>query len=512
MQKVVIICFLLFSLLSACSNNEETVQNKEEKKGKVEQEQVVKEAPVEEEKKQEMPSYLKAAKRALPVSTQPVDIGDFKPNPIMNENKATYNLDLTMVSNGEFKATAEVRVENNSKDTWNEIVFYFIPNAFTLENKPEFIENAAEVSIDELKVDGEKINFILEHDTLYLPVTMGFKPGEQKTVKVSYSFTLPENGIRFSKNSDNFYLAEWYPMLATYHSGWKKEDYITGGESYYTDFSDFTVKYNLPEEYLVMSSADDDPNVPSRQGELHGLNIKEFYLSFTKEMRLLKKKAGEIEVRVAGTAEVENLEKLLDTAVNAISFFSENLSPYPQKQIDVIADEGGMEYPGIVTVGKVEGDFSDQGRISTYFALIHEIAHQWFYGVVNSDPYYDTYLDEGLTNFSTYLFLIAHDKKTPGEAFRDANEIVNRTEDAPPIARLPLHEYKNRGFMVSNYELPSLKLWELTKDEKTAFDYLKKYVELYSYKEVDSYEWIRFTKAYFNVRDDAFFREWISYE
>ena len=512
MQKVVIICFLLFSLLSACSNNKESFQNKEEKKEKVEHQQVVKEAQVEEEKKREIPAYPKAAKRALPVSTQHDGIVNFNPDPIMNENKATYILDLTMVSTGEFKATAEVRVENISTDTWNEIVFYFIPNAFTTENKPEFMESAAEVSIEELKIDGENANFILEHDTLYLPVEMGFKPGEQKSVKVTYSFTLPEHGNRFSKNSNNFYLAEWYPMLATYHSGWKKEDYIPGGESYYTDFSDFTVKYNLPEDYLVMSSADDDPDVPSKKGELHGLNIKEFYLAFTKNMQLVKNKADGIEVRVAGTADGENLEKLLETAVNAISFFSEKISPYPQKQIDIIADEGGMEYPGIVTVGKVEGDFSDQGRISTYFALIHEIAHQWFYGVVNSDPYYDTYLDEGLTNFSTYLFLIAHDKKTPGEAFRDANEIVNRTEGAPPIARLPLHEYKNRGFMVSNYELPALKLWELTKDEKTAFDYLKKYVELYSYKEVDSYEWIRFTKAYFNIEDDAFFRDWIAYE
>lgn len=506
MKKAIFSVLLLLSLifLSACNNTHEAVKKEERKQDTPKKEQEMKESDA-------IPSYPKEAKRALPDSSDNIDFASFRSDPIMNENKAIYNLDVKMDAAGNFTATADIIVKNNSKDTWNEIVFYFIPNAFIEKNKPDILENAGVVSIESLWLDKEEVDYKLDHDTLYLPVKKGFEPGEQKAVKVQYSFTLPEHGIRFSKNDNGYYLAEWYPMLATYHSGWRKEDYLAGGESYYTDFSDFTVKYNLPEDYLVMSSADDDPELVSRTGELHAQNVKEFYLAFTKDMQLLKKTAGNIEVRVAGVASEENLQKLLDASVNATEFFSEKLSPYPHKQLDIIADEGGMEYPGIVTVGKVEDDFSNQGRIYTYFAVIHEIAHQWFYGIVNSDPYYDTYLDEGLTNFSTYLYLIAHDKKTPEEAFSESDKIISRTK-VPPLARLPLHEYANRGFVGSNYELPSLKLWELMKDEKTAFDYLNKYVGLYSYKEVDSYEWIRFTKAYFNMKDDAFFREWIAYD
>lgn len=508
MKKVMMI-LLAITLISACSNNANTVQEKKEQKDHSRKEQVIKETTVEEEKQVVIPEYPKAAQRKI-VGGKPVDpISSFKPTPIQNENKATYNLDLTMDSDEKFTVTAEVKVENKSKDVWNEIVFYFIPNAFTEENKPESLKDAAEVSVSKIELDGEKADYLLNHDTLYLPLEEGFKPGDEKSVTVSYSFTVPQFGYRLSNNFNNIYLAEWYPMLATYHSGWRKEDYILSGESYFTDYSDFKVKYSLPEEYMVLSTADNDPAAPSTSGELESQNVKEFYMALTKNMEVVQQTAGDVEVRVAGVASTDSLKQVLETSVKAVNYFSDKLSPYPHKQIDIIADEGGMEYPGIVTIGPLNGELKNEGRVSQYHALVHEIAHQWFYGIVNNDPYYDVFIDEGLTNFATYLFAIGHDKKTPEEAFEFAKEHASKTT---ALAHLPLPEYLNGGFMGANYEVPSLKLWELTGGEKEALSYLKKYVELYSYQEVDTAEWIRFTKSYFKKDEDQFFQEWISYE
>lgn len=510
MKKVMII-LLALTLISACSNNANTVQEKKEQKDHSKKEQVikVKETPVEEEKQDVIPEYPKAEQRKI-VEGKPDDyISDFKPAALQNENKATYNLDLKMDSDEKFTVTAEVKVENKSKDVWNEIVFYFIPNAFTEENKPESLKDAAEVSISSIELDGEKAEYMLNHDTLYLPLEEGFKPGDEKLVKVSYSFEAPQFGFRLSNNFNNIYLAEWYPMLATYHAGWRKEDYIVSGESYFTDYSDFKVKYSLPEEYMVLSTAANDPAVPSKSGELESQNVKEFYMALTKNMKVVQQTSGGVEVRVAGVASTDRLKQVLDTSVKALDYFSAKLTAYPYKQIDIIADEGGMEYPGIVTIGQLDGELKNKGRISQYHALVHEIAHQWFYGMVNNDPYYDVFIDEGLTNFVTYLFMIGHDQKNPEETFTFAKQHAAQTR---ALAHLPLHEYLNGGFMGANYELPSVKLWELTGGEKEAFDYLNKYVELYSYQQVDTAEWIRFTKSYFKIDDDQFFQEWISYE
>lgn len=59
---------------------------------------------------------------------------------------------------------------------------------------------------------------------------------------------------------------------------------------------------------------------------------------------------------------------------------------------------GGMEYPGIVTVLDSIQDVSE--------IIAHGIAHQWFYGIVSNDAFHEPWVDEGMTQFATFLYLI----------------------------------------------------------------------------------------------------------
>src|SRR2546430_187138 len=69
---------------------------------------------------------------------------------------------------------------------------------------------------------------------------------------------------------------------------------------------------------------------------------------------------------------------------------------YPYGEADVVLDNGfwfgGMEYPGFVL-----------DRVSST-ALAHELAHQWWYGIVGDDEYNDPWLDEGFTDYATDLY------------------------------------------------------------------------------------------------------------
>ena len=66
---------------------------------------------------------------------------------------------------------------------------------------------------------------------------------------------------------------------------------------------------------------------------------------------------------------------------------------YPYGEVDVILDDnfwfGGMEYPGL-TMDTTSSN-----------ALIHELGHQWFYGIVGDDEYNTPWLDEGFTDYIT---------------------------------------------------------------------------------------------------------------
>ncbi|QOR66200.1 hypothetical protein IM538_20930 [Cytobacillus suaedae] len=504
MKKWVMGIFLIM-LLTACSDKvEDVTQETPKQTEEVEKEEASKEIAEETPQPLEIPAFPKATKRTIPVTTGFEDIESFQLDPIVNENKATYDLNLTLDDVDRFTVNAEIKVENHSPDTWNEMIFYLIPNAFIEENKPKHMEGVGELTVEGVEVDGKDTRYLLKHDTLYIPAENGVVPGAERIVNVKYSFVVPEPGIRFSKRNNNYYLAQWYPMLATYSSGWKKEDYNSRGESYHTDFSDFTVTYQLPEEYMVFSSSDEDPKEASTTGVLVKNNIKDFYMAITKDMKVVEGMAGDVEVRAIGLPSSENMDRVLKLSLNAVNYLSEQIAPFPHKQLDLIMDEGGMEYPGIVTVTSAESGHSH--------VIVHEIAHQWFYGLVSNDPYYDTYIDEGLTNFATYLYFIGFDGRSPEGAFQTAHDNLKMVDGEQQKAGKPLHEYAGFGFMVANYEMPSIKLWELTGSTEAAFAYLKKYAELYSYKEVDSYEWLRFTKAYFKIEDNEVFSDWISLE
>ena len=42
------------------------------------------------------------------------------------------------------------------------------------------------------------------------------------------------------------------------------------------------------------------------------------------------------------------------------------------------------------------------------YALVHETAHQWWYAVVGNDQIKESYLDESLSEYSTYMFFDEH--------------------------------------------------------------------------------------------------------
>jgi len=83
------------------------------------------------------------------------------------------------------------------------------------------------------------------------------------------------------------------------------------------------------------------------------------------------------------------------TASSAIDGHGARFGAYPYGEVDVLLHNnfwfGGMEYPGFIL---------DQ---PTSTVIIHELGHQWFYGIVGDDEYNTPWLDEGFTDYATDL-------------------------------------------------------------------------------------------------------------
>ena len=164
-------------------------------------------------------------------------------------NESEYTIDLKLEPDGLFHIQSSVNIKNTSSDNWDELVFYFIPNMFTEKNSPERSEPATH-QFDQVTVNGNACDFQLKEDTLRIPLSENLKPDQEVEVQFNYELTLPKEGLRFTKIDENYYLSQFYPMLATYRDHqWNKEPYQDRGETYHTAFSNFKLNYEIPDDY-----------------------------------------------------------------------------------------------------------------------------------------------------------------------------------------------------------------------------------------------------------------------
>lgn len=431
--------------------------------------------------------------------------GEFSPKGLSPGSESEYDINMEMDVEGNFKIHSTTSIKNISTDKWEQLVFYFIPNMFTENNS--YLEKPSTVKVESINLDGKTVKFNLEKDTLTVPLNEKLEPNQNVVLDIKYEFTLPEKGLRFTKNENNYFLAQWYPMIATYRNHkWNKEEYRLKGETYHTAFSDFKIQYKLPKDLTLISSSDNDRYPSKRTDVLEGENLKDFYISFLKEPNVIQKKTDDITIRVFGVDERKELHKeISEMAIEAMNYFQDTIGPYPHKQLDIILDEKGMEYPGVVTAGSNYNRLESPEHIKRI--VVHEIAHQWFYGVISNDPYHDAWLDEGITDLATLLFYAnqGNDISFDEELFKELTLPVN----------LPLDKYSSTDQNNYIYGKSSTMLWKVFQEnggELKAEDFLKNYYDHYQYKEVDTQEFVRFLKYYLNLKDDGYFKDWILLE
>ncbi|MEK4671406.1 M1 family metallopeptidase [Niallia sp. FSL R7-0271] len=412
----------------------------------------------------------------------------------------------------EFEVKAKVNVQNKSEDIWNNLVFYFIPNIFTKQTLDSLGQSSAYpgiVKIHTVETDGETVDFSLEQDTLKIDLNNELSPNSEVNVSFTYNLTLPDKGLRYTKNNGNYYLAQFYPMLATYRNkAWNKEDYRFKGETYHTNFSDFNVTYKLPIDYTLVSSSPNDPKEVKKVGTLQANNVKDFFIAILKEHFLIEKEVENTDIRVFGYGDDKELsQEISDIASDAFAYFGKTIGPYPHNQLDIVLDGKSMEYPGVVTAYTI-GDFDKLSPTLLKSTVVHEIAHQWFYGVISNDPYHEAWLDEGFAEFATGLYF--YSKSNEDVPYSDLYEMIKRLKPLPVNLSLEQYDQSNQSSYI--YGKSNAMLWKLFEERggiKEAEKFLKTYYDNYKFKEIDSEEFIRFTKYYFKLEDNSVFKDWL---
>ena len=99
-------------------------------------------------------------------------------------------------------------------------------------------------------------------------------------------------------------------------------------------------------------------------------------------------------------------ERVLTYTVQALSLFNDLIGQYPYDELDVVevpvgGGAAGVEFPQLVLIATSLYQRADRPGTPTFLenVVAHEVVHQWWYGLVGNDQYYDAFMDEGLTNY-----------------------------------------------------------------------------------------------------------------
>lgn len=349
---------------------------------------------------------------------------------------------------------------NNSYDTLNFIYVHLWPNAYLNENT-KLSKQLSEAGNDALrfsdtinrgkiydldfKLGNEKLTVIFEDaypDICKLLLPYSLLPGERIEITTPFSVKIPSGEIsRLGHIGQSYQITQWYPKPAVYDkNGWNQIPYLNQGE-FYSEYGSFDVEITLPSNYVIAATGD-----LQTKSEIEFLNkkietTKKHYAfnSFESNLNIESSKdfktvrftqsrvhdfawfADKSYEVLKGEVILPNSKDTVDTWAmftpknssvwkNSIEYINDGTyyyslwnGDYPYSHVTAvdgtISAGGGMEYPNVTVIGNT----SNQKDLEV--VIVHEVGHNWFYGILGSNERVHGWMDEGLNTLNEMRYI-----------------------------------------------------------------------------------------------------------
>lgn len=339
-------------------------------------------------------------------------------------------------------------------------------------------------------------SYTLEQTRLEVPLYESLAAEAEVELILEYQLTIPQlvDGYwgqhvgywGYSPRQVN--LGLWFPLLAAYDpaSGWITPAAHWLGECFVLRTADFVVDLTIQgADNLVRVAGPGELSRPAKnQWRLELDGGRELALSLSEEFHVLSTStASGVDVSLFYLPDADTLDAprhALRTAVDALSLYEDLYGPYPYRRMVVVEGDfpDGMEFSGLVFVGR-DWFRAWKGIPDDWLTLItaHEVAHQWWYGLVGNDQSQYAYLDEMLATYSELLF-VEHYYPEDREWWWE----FRVTSYAPQgYVDTPVYDfYSPRGYIDAVYLQGARMMEDLRGDlgDEAFFAWLRRYVDL----------------------------------
>ncbi len=313
-----------------------------------------------------------------------------------------------------YKNTADRELSN--------LYLHIYPNAFMDKSSVPFESeeldnvyyngfNPGWIKINEVRLNNKKVSYKVMGDAstvLRISPATALKAGEEVQIHIDFKVQLPNVIGRMGYGENTINITNWYPIMAVFDAeGWHLDPYFPIGDPFYSEVSAYEVTLEIPEDYVLATTG----NILKRQVKknratysINAENVRDFALILSKDFQLDSSEVNGIAIN-SYTLKGERSELALQYGVDAIKIFNELFGVYPYQQLSIVASDfflGGMEYPNLVMIS--EELYSMKEDFPLEYVIAHEIAHQWWYGIVGNNEIAEPWLDEALTEYATLMY------------------------------------------------------------------------------------------------------------
>ncbi len=319
--------------------------------------------------------------------------------PVATPSRTNYILYTNLDFNAHALTVDEtIRYYNNTGVALSDIVLSVQPNrygagAFTLTALMQ--DNVAASNFD---LSDQRL-------TVYLPQQL--PAGSATTLTLSFTLSLPTMGSGiYGYDFNQINLVDWYPFIVPYSGGWVLHDPVAFGEHLVYDTSDIEVNFKTSADVILAVSAPAEANGEWTRYRMYG--ARTFTISASNQFLVAESAVGTTVIRsyyfdgykAAG-------DSILYSAVQAVSIFEAKFAPYPYQTLAIVQADihDGQEYDGLVFIAsKFYDQYGGGARNNLTTIGVHEIAHQWWFGLVGDDQALEPWLDEAMSVYSEKIF------------------------------------------------------------------------------------------------------------
>jgi hypothetical protein len=415
----------------------------------------------------------------------------------------------------------------------------------------------------------KNLAYTINQTMMRIDLQKPLKPNSSVSFKIKWWYNINDrmkiggrSGYEYFEENDNYLytIAQFYPRMAVYNEveGWQNKQFLGRGE-FALPFGDYKVSITVPSDHVVAST-----------GELQNMNN---VLTSTQRSRYNKSTTAKEPVIIITEDEAREAEKtksdkkktwvfqadnvrdfafassrkfiwdakgvqLGGKTVMAMSYYPKEGNPlwekystkaveqtlltyskftfdYPySKAISVHAASIGMEYPMICfNYGRPEkdGTYSDRIKFGMLGVIIHEVGHNFFPMIVNSDERQWTWMDEGLNTFLQYLTEQEFDRDFPSRRGPARNITTYMKGDKSSISPIMTNSESIWQFGNNAYGKPAtaLNILRETVMGRELFDFaFKTYAQRWMFKHPTPADFFRTMEDASGVDLDWFWRGW----